>query len=120
MKYFYYYPEERKLIPKEEATIKGIVVILGQNQKENDALVKECDGEDYWFHVANHPSGHAIYTGDDISNDAIARVATLVKGQSKLKSLSRVSVNYIKLKHIKPTKTLGQVTLTKSPKSVIV
>lgn len=115
MKYFYYYPEDKAIIPKEEAETKGVLVLLGENRKENDALVKECDGEDTWFHVANHPSGHAIYTGDDISNDATARVASLVKEQSKLKNLKKVSVNYIKLKHVKPTKNPGQVMLTKSP-----
>jgi len=115
MKYYYYFPEDKKLILREDSEEKGILVILGEKQKDNDALVKECDGEDYWFHVANHPSGHAIYTGDNISNDAVARVAALVKEQSKLKELKLVSVNYLKLKYVKPTKTPGQVFLTKSP-----
>jgi predicted ribosome quality control (RQC) complex YloA/Tae2 family protein len=120
MKYFYYYPEDKLLIPVDEAKDKGILIYLGENQKENDTLVKECDGGDTWFHVANHPSGHAIYTGDEPSNDAIARVAALVKQQSKLKDLKKVKVNYIQLKHVKPTKTLGQVMLAKSPGIVTV
>jgi predicted ribosome quality control (RQC) complex YloA/Tae2 family protein len=120
MKKFYYYPEDKVLIPVDEAKEIGVLVYLGENQKENDTLVKECDGCDTWFHVADHPSGHAIYTGDDPSNDAVARVASLVKEQSKLKNLKKVKVNYILLKHVKPTKTLGQVVLTKSPDTVIV
>ena len=115
MKYYYYFPDTKELLPKEEAPKKGVLVILGENRNENDAIVKESDGEDMWFHVANNPSGHAIYTGDDISNDAIARVASLVKEQSKLKNLKTVSVNYIQRKHIKPTKNPGQVTLLKNP-----
>ena len=115
MKYFYYYPEDKVIIPKDDAETKGVLVLLGENRKENDALVRECDSEDIWFHVANNPSGHAIYTGDNISNDAISRVASLVKEQSKLKNLKKVSINYIKLKHVKPTKNPGQVMLTKSP-----
>jgi predicted ribosome quality control (RQC) complex YloA/Tae2 family protein len=120
MKYFYYYLEDKLLIPVDETKEKGVLVYLGENQKENDTLVKECDSGDTWFHVANHPSGHAIYTGDNPCNDAIARVATLVKEQSKLKNLQKVKVNYILLKYIKPTKTLGKVILTKSANIVTV
>jgi predicted ribosome quality control (RQC) complex YloA/Tae2 family protein len=118
MKYFYYFPEEKRLIAREDTNEKGVLVILGENQKENGTLVKECDGEDYWFHVENHPSGHAIYTGDNISNDAVSRVALLVKEQSKLKNLKRVSVIYTQLKNVKPLKTPGQVMLTKSPNTI--
>jgi predicted ribosome quality control (RQC) complex YloA/Tae2 family protein len=115
MKYFYYFPEEKKLVPRDESEEKGVLVILGENQKENGILVKECDQGDHWFHVENHPSGHAVYTGDDISNDAITRVALLVKEQSKLKNLKRVSVIYTQLKNVKSLKTPGKVMLTKSP-----
>lgn len=118
MIYYYYFPDKKELILREKTSEKGVLVILGENQKENDAIVKESDGEDVWFHVANNPSGHAIYTGDDISNDAIMRVASLVKEQSKLKNVKTVSVNYIKRKHIKPTKTPGQVILLKEPGTV--
>ena len=118
MKYYYYYPEEKTIIPREEAETKGVLVIIGENCRENDTLVKECDGEDYWFHVSNNPSGHGVYLGDDISNDAIARVASLVKGQSKLKNMKQVKVDYLKLKYVKPTKTPGKVILTKSPNIV--
>lgn len=115
VKYYYYYPDKKELVLKDPTIPKGVLVILGENRNENDALVKEADGDDMWFHVANHPSGHAIYTGDNISNDAIARVALLVKEQSKLKNMKSVSINYIQRKYIKPTKNPGQVTLSKNP-----
>jgi len=120
MKHFYYYPEDKLLIPTNEAKEKGIAVYLGENQKENDTLVKECDGGDTWFHVANHPSGHAIYTGTDPSNDAITSVALLVKEQSKLKNMKKVKINYILLKYVQPTKTPGQVILKKTPNTITI
>lgn len=127
MKYYYYFPETKDILPREECNVdeikskkNGALVILGQNQKENDELVKEADGNDIWFHVADHPSGHAIYTGDNISNDAIAKVAKLVKEQSKLKDLKKVSVNYIEAKHLKLTKDPGKVILTKTPAKIVV
>ncbi len=118
MKYFYYYPDDKRLISRDDAVDKGILVILGENRKDNDLLVKELDGEDMWFHVANHPSGHAVYTGTNICNDAILRVASLVKEQSKMKNVRRININYIKLRYVRSTKTLGQVTLTKTPKII--
>lgn len=120
MKYYYYFPEKNEILLKSESTEKGVLVIVGENRKENDAIVKESDGEDIWFHVENHPSGHAIYTGDNISKDAIIKVATLVKEQSKLKNNAKVSINYIQRKYIKPTKNPGQVSLLKSANSIVV
>lgn len=120
MKFYYYYPEDEKLIPKEDSKEKGVLVVVGESQKENDNLVKDemWDGEEYWFHVADCSSGHAIYEGDTISNDAVIQIASLVKQRSKLKDSKNVKVNYLKLKYVKSTKTLGSVLLTKTPETV--
>ena len=127
MKYYYYFPDTKYICLKQdcnEEDIKdkknAVLVILGQNQKENDQIVKEADGDDMWFHVAEHPSGHAIYTGDNISKDAIIQVAQLVKEQSKLKTLKKVTVDYIEIKHLKSTKELGKVILKKTPNKIVV
>lgn len=119
VKYYYYFHDDNKLVPREESKDKkGDLIIIGENQKENDALVKESDGDDYWFHVADHPSGHGVYTGDKLTKEVIIEVALLVKEQSKLKSLNTVKVNYTQIKNLLPTKTKGQVILKKTPETV--
>lgn len=107
------------ILHKDVATItiadKAVLVFVGQNSRENHALVKEADPDDYWFHLNGHPSGHGIYTGDNPSPQAIYQMAMLVKEQSKFKNVPKVSICYTQVKNLKLMKTLGQVLLLKKP-----
>lgn len=126
MKIFYYFTISKELIQEKDIIQRCITnpylsseyrvkVVIGQNRNENNLIVKEGDQNDWWFHVANHPSGHGLYCDNDIKKEAIELVAIEVKQQSKLKNLNKVSINFTQLKYVKNTKEIGKVILKKNP-----
>ena len=43
-----------------EVEFEGYMIIIGENQKENDTLVKTSDPDDYWVHISGYSSAHGI------------------------------------------------------------
>lgn len=87
---------------------------LGRNAKENFELIddaQDANPDYWWFHLEGHPSGHCIIYCADITNQMVSFAANLVKQYSKLKSDKKVKIIYTQIKHVKKTKTLGQVLL---------
>lgn len=96
---------------------------IGENQKENDILVRRSSQKSLWFHLHNMPSPHGILTsldGTKPSKDVIKYIASLIKNNSKAKNNHRVKIEYIELSKVRITETLGQVLLTKNPNYIIV
>jgi len=97
---------------------------LGKNQQENDNIVRTSSQSALWFHLKDFPSAHAVVTNIVIpgkyDNTVIIRAATLVKDNAKqgVNNLQKVSVNYLPIKNVKRTEILGQVLLTKTPKTI--
>ena len=95
-------------------------ISIGKNAKGNDYLCRNSSCDAYWFHVHNHPSCHGILHCSNPSKQSLYEVATLVKQYSKLKYNKKVKVTYCKLSNVHCTKTLGLVSLHKSPEILIV
>ena len=97
---------------------------LGQNQQENDNIVRTSPQSALWFHLKDFPSAHAVVTNivkpGKYDNAVIIRAATLVKDNAKqgVNNLQKVSVNYLPIKNVRRTEILGQVFLTKTPKTI--
>ena len=97
---------------------------VGKNQQENDNIVRTSSQSALWFHLKDFPSAHAVVTNivkpGKYDNAVIIRAATLVKDNAKqgVNNLQRVSVNYLPIKNVKRTEILGQVLLTKTPKTI--
>jgi predicted ribosome quality control (RQC) complex YloA/Tae2 family protein len=95
----------------EDVTIK-----IGQNQKENNELIKEGKQNDLWFHLKDNSSPHGFInnnTNKKLDKEVIYKTAQLVKEFSKFKSYSKVKIIYIELKHIQCTDILGTVIIKK-------
>ena len=97
---------------------------VGQNQHENDIIIRSAPQTALWFHLKDFPSAHATITNitkpgkyDTIS---IIRTASLVKiyAKSGVHSLQKLSVNYLPIKNVKRTETPGKVIMTKTPKTI--
>jgi predicted ribosome quality control (RQC) complex YloA/Tae2 family protein len=97
---------------------------VGQNQHENDIIIRSASQTALWFHLKDFPSAHATITNitkpgkyDPI---AIIRAASLVKihAKSGVNNLQKLSVNYLPIKNVKRTETSGKVIMTKSPKTI--
>ena len=97
---------------------------VGKNQKENDTLVRTSPQNALWFHLRDFPSSHAVVTNiikpGVYDSTVVMRAATLVKASAKegVNNLQKVSVNYLPIKNVKRTEILGQVLLTKTPKTI--
>ena len=96
-------------------------IFVGQNQKENDWLVRNTIEPALWFHVDGISSPHGILIGiNDTSYDkqAIYRTACLVKRFSKASKEHNTRVQYTDLENIQTTSKEGLVQLKKSPKII--
>ena len=97
---------------------------VGSNQAENDALVKQSPQHAMWFHLKDFPSAHAVVVNTaktgTYDTDAIRRAATLVKERAApgIRNLNSVGVNYLTIKHVRRTETLGKVIMLKTPKCI--
>ena len=96
---------------------------IGRSEVENDELIKKAQQNSIWFHVKDMPSPHGILSfpiGTVLNKSVIVHIAGLVKGFSKAKSYSKVSVQYTEIKNVKRTSKPGLVILKKTPKIIVV
>lgn len=104
-------------------TDNEIIYKLGRNAKENFELIddaQDANPDYWWFHLEGHASGHCVIYSDDITNQMVAIAANLVKQYSKLKANKKVKIVYTQIKHVKKTKTIGQVLLQGPTKTISV
>uniref|UniRef100_A0A6C0J6J5 NFACT RNA-binding domain-containing protein n=1 Tax=viral metagenome TaxID=1070528 RepID=A0A6C0J6J5_9ZZZZ len=97
-----------------------VTLRLGQNAKENHSLIDDADPNDWWFHLDDLPSGHCIVEKLELNKNIINQAAVLVKENTKYKTLQKVKVTYLQIKHIKKTKNPGEVTLLKKGNVIII
>jgi len=96
---------------------------VGDNQFENDELVKKSSKKSIWFHLDGFPSAHGILTCinvDKPSKNAIMYVASIIKANSKFKEMHRIRVQYIELSKVRTTNIPGKVILTKNPNYITI
>ncbi len=88
---------------------------IGQNQEENDKLLKSAGDNHTWFHLSDFSSPHLIIDADyeKLSKEQIYRIACILKKNTKYKKENYVSIDYIHRKEIRLTKTPGKVILKK-------
>lgn len=93
-----------------EENDKTYRLIVGQNQKENDQILRACDQNDTWFHLDKLSGPHFVLknNGDTIPKRYLNQIATMFR-EFKNGLPNRFSVIYTELKNVKLTKTLGQV-----------
>ena len=89
---------------------------LGKNASENDYLVKSASPEDYWIHLSNFPSGHAVVSNplkSRVPVKVLKRAACLVKCHSKNSSIKKLECDVTKIKYVECTACKGRVTIYK-------
>jgi predicted ribosome quality control (RQC) complex YloA/Tae2 family protein len=98
-----------------EIQFEGYTILIGENQKENDQLVKTSDPDDYWVHISGYSSAHGIIKNPNkerIGIKPIKRACCIVKSKSsKCKSMKNVAFDYTKIKNVIPSDIAGQVSL---------
>lgn len=134
----YYYlpgdPENTELIQYYKSTdlpidVPYLVIKLGQSDIENTELVSSALQEDWWFHLANVPSGHALTVYDlstiksyNIEKDPNLKylMADIVKQHSKQKFCKNVKLHYCQRNNLKLCDKPGMVLLKKTPESLLI
>ena len=112
------YTEIITAAPAHTWTIK-----IGRNEKENDALIRNSNKNDLWFHLEDNPSPHGFISSAPSTpvsipapnaeppHELIYKTALLVKKYSNCKHLPVVSVIYTKIENLCLTKKLGTVLI---------
>lgn len=96
---------------------KKYEIIIGQNQLENDNIIKNANQNDIWFHLDNLSGPHIILksNGDIISKRYLNYIGTLFTTY-KNKLPNNYTVIYTDIKNVKLTSQPGRVTVSKTKK----
>lgn len=86
----------------------GFIITVGRSAKENDELLRRyARGNDYWFHVRNHPGGYVFIrskSGKSIPLEAMLDAANLAIYYSKSKSSGQGDIYYTQVKYLRRVK----------------
>jgi predicted ribosome quality control (RQC) complex YloA/Tae2 family protein len=100
-----------------EIDTEGFIILVGNNSSENDKLVRESDPEDYWVHISDFSSAHAVVSPMSIGRFPLKQIkqACLIVKQknNKCKAMRKLKFDITKIKHIESTSIPGQVIVHK-------
>jgi len=97
-------PPKFKAAPRVYETSDGFTVLVGRNNKENDALTLDIASKgDYWLHTKDIPGSHVILRteGREITETAVYEAAALAALYSKAKASGNVPVDYVPVRYVK-------------------
>lgn len=104
---------------KQTSEASGLVAYMGKSAADNIALLRKSKAWDYWLHLKDYPSAHAIIhrqKDQSVSDKDISHFASwLVKeglGDKKAQMGGKFMVVMVECRHVKPMKgdKLGRVT----------
>lgn len=90
--------------PLQYTTSDGFTVLVGRNNKENDALtLKLASKNDYWLHTKDIPGSHVILetAGKELTETAVMEAAALAAFHSKARTSENVPVDYVRVRYVK-------------------
>jgi predicted ribosome quality control (RQC) complex YloA/Tae2 family protein len=90
--------------PRKYTTSDGFLVLVGRNNRENDALTLQVAAKtDYWLHTKDIPGSHVIVRteGKEITDTAILEAASIAAFHSKARSSGNVPVDYVRVRYVK-------------------
>ena len=92
------------------------IIIIGNNAKENWAIIDNASENDYWFHLSDYPSCHIICkpNKDKLEKEEIKKIGILCKiNTNKCKNLNNIYVDYTLIKNVKKDdKIVGKVSIS--------
>lgn len=86
-----------------EQELNGYCIRVGENQHENDKLIRSSNPEDVWAHVSGKPSAHTVISnpsGKKVPRLILKRACCLVKSRSSSKSDKNVVFDVTRVKNI--------------------
>ena len=96
---------------KQENLIK-----IGENAKENWALIDASEPEWWWFHLKSFPSSHVVLETSEPTSEELIAAATWCKDTTKYRNLKNLKISYCQIKNIKKAEKVGSVTFLSNRK----
>ncbi|TMT03048.1 fibronectin/fibrinogen-binding protein [Apilactobacillus kunkeei] len=88
--------------PEEFITDKGIHILVGKNNLQNDKLtMKDADKRDTWLHTQKIHGSHVIIKDFNSDDETIEDAAMLAAYFSKARDSATVPVDYVQVKKIR-------------------
>ena len=89
--------------PREYRTTSGLRILVGRNNRQNDALTKAAGRSDWWFHTQKIHGSHVILCaeGRTPGEDDIAEAAALAAWWSQARDGHKVPVDYTPARYVK-------------------
>ena len=87
----------------EYTTSDGFKVLVGRNNRQNDALtLKTANKRDLWFHTKDIAGSHTILIteGKDVPESSLIEAARIAAYHSKARESSNVAVDYTFVRHV--------------------
>ncbi len=93
-----------------EENDKNYDLVIGQNQNENDKIIKSSSSNDIWFHLDKLSGPHFVFKTqtDEIPKKYLNQIAVLFR-EYKNGLPNRYTVIYTYIKNVKLTNTPGLV-----------
>ncbi len=92
------------LEPLSYISSDGFTVLVGRNNRQNDALtLKTADDSDIWLHTCKIPGAHVIIRtgGRQVPERTLLEAASLAAYYSRARDSANVPVDYTLCKHVK-------------------
>lgn len=90
--------------PLQVASSNGAIILIGKNNRQNDALTcKQARPDDLWFHAKDIPGSHVILRTETVPppEQTIREAAQLAAYFSKARQSANVPVDFTKRRHVK-------------------
>lgn len=92
-------------------------IVIGQNVKDNDQLLKQYGHTDYiWLHLKAYPSSHVVILHNNPPPEILEIAANACKDSTKYKNLKNLKVSYTKYNNVQKTTIPGAVNFKSNRK----
>ena len=105
--------EQVQEFPKRFRSVSGLEIVIGRNDKENDALLHWAKKNDLWFHAQGVAGSHVVMRipgKQDPDRRSIGQAAAAAAFNSKARTSALVPVVYTLLKYVVKRKGQGPRT----------
>ena len=93
-------------------------ILMGENENENDILVRQSKPKWTWIHLEKGSSPHAVIEVEKPTTEELYTAANLVVENSKRRFEKNVKVIYTQIRNLRLTEKKGEVILKKRGKII--
>jgi predicted ribosome quality control (RQC) complex YloA/Tae2 family protein len=94
-------------------SLDGILIVVGQNDKENHQLSQSSSPDHWWMHVYGYPGSHVVihHDGNTLPKDTKKDAMTLAMYHSKAPDTKISRVNLVRVGQVKCLRQSGRVEI---------